>query len=91
MSITVKVMERNVGDSTPCRCLIAPLAFILFLFLQATEKLYTGLYARDLIKKHFSGAKKLDDDKWKVFVFCKFKPSLQLTSTTQVLCQVKLK
>ena len=91
MSITVKVMERNVGDATPCRCLIAPLAFILFLFLQATEKLYTGLYARDLIKKHFSGAKKLDDDKWKVFVFCKFKPSLQLTSTTQVLCQVKLK
>jgi hypothetical protein len=60
----------------------------LLLFVQATGKLYSGLHARDLIKKHFSGAQVLHDVKWKVFVLCKFKSSVRLTNATQVLCQV---
>ena len=65
-----------------------PLLTVSLFFMQATGKLYSGLYARDLIKKHFSGAQVLCDVKWKVFVLCNFKSSLQLTNATQVLCQV---
>ena len=60
------------------------------LFVQDTGKMYSGLYAHDLIKKHFSGAQVLDDVKWKVFLFHKLKSSLRLTNTTQVLCQVTI-
>lgn len=56
--------------------------------MQATETLYSGPCAREMVKKHLSGAENLDQDLWEAFVFYKFKSSLKLANKSVILCQV---